>query len=115
MTLKLVDQGTNVWSNRTVHLDVWTGRKGVDLEYVGTTEIGSARKQIGLPLGKPLVLALAFEERSDFGSQSSMTAIELPMNPLRPGDAWRIDVSYTRDGFQHDLRRMRYGGIKTTR
>ena len=97
---------SSFWTKRDVYIDVWTGPKGPDMVYLGTVEIDGSGK-VGLPTGRPLHLALAFEEKAGLGGYSGVTTVEMPMKALRPGEVWGLRVSYTRAGYEHDLRRLR--------
>ena len=105
LVLKSAESG--FLARRKVFLDVWTGPKGPGMAYLGTREFGAGRSQVGLPVGQPLHLALAFEENAPLMGAGQTDTIELPMQALKRGEAWRITVSFDRAGFDHDLRRVR--------
>lgn len=94
-------------TSRSVYLDVWTGPKGPNMQYLGTEPFLSGGNSVGLPVGQPLHLALAFEESTMFGNQVGTSTVEIPMRALRPGEVHRLTVSFDRIGFTHDIRRIR--------
>ena len=94
LRVQLVAQESGFWTRRGVFLDIWTGPKGPDMVYLGTVEIDASGK-VGLPTGRPLHLALAFEEKAGLGGYSGVTTVEMPMKALRPGEVWGLRVSYT--------------------
>lgn len=102
----LTAQDSTFWTRRKVFLDIWSGPKGPGMEYLGTREIAGAGSIIGLPTGRALHLALAFEETGGLGGYSSTSSVELPVAPLSRNTRLRLDVAHTRQGFSHDLRRI---------
>ena len=98
---------TSFWKRRDLFIDIWTGPKGPNMEYLGTRKIALGGSALGLPTGRPLHLALAFEERGGLGGYSSTQSVEIPMKAIPRGAVWRLDVTHTRVGFSHDLRRIR--------
>lgn len=94
-------------TSRSVFVDVWSGPKGPNMEYLGTKEFLPGGNSIGLPVGQPTHLALAFEENQRLGGQVSTSTVEIPMKALRSGEAYRITVSFDRIGFTHDMQRIR--------
>lgn len=94
-------------TSRDVYLDVWTGPKGPDMEYMGTAKFLPGTTSIGLPTGRPLHLALAFEEANVLGPGGQTDTIEIPMKALRPGQAYRITVDFDRTSFDHRMQRIR--------
>ena len=107
MQLKLSSVDGGFMTSRAVYLDVWTGPKGPDMEYLGTREFSKNGGVVGLPTGQPLHLALAFEEAGWLGGASGTDTIELPMQPIRPGQMWRLTVAYDDVGFDWDQDRIR--------
>lgn len=107
LRLNLTSQDSTFFTQRSVFLDVWTGPKGPGMEYLGTVKFEPGGRSIGLPAGRPLHLALAFEEGAFLASQTNTTTVELPMNAFPSSARWQINVDFTRTGFSHDLRRIR--------
>ena len=99
-------QESTFWTKRRVFVDVWTGPKGPSMEYLGTREISGSGSTLGLPVGRALHLAIAFEEKGGLGGYSSTSAVEIPVAPLSSRSRLRLDVAHTRLGFSHDLRRI---------
>ena len=77
------------------------------MEYLGTREFKKGSTTIGLPTNQPLHLAIAFEEAGWLGGGSATDTIELPMNPIRPGQRWQLTVAHDDIGFDWDLDRIR--------
>ena len=98
---------SSFWTKRDVYIDVWTGPKGPEMQYLGTRKVGAGGTSMGLPVGRPLHLVLAFEERGGLGSYSSTQSVEIPMAAIPRGAVWRMDLAYTRVGFSHEMRRIR--------
>ena len=107
MQLKLSSVDGGFMTSRSVFVDVWTGPKGPDMEYLGTRKFSESGDVIGLPTGRPLHLALAFEEAGWLGGNSGTDTIEIPMSSIRPGQMYRLTVAYDDIGFDWDLDRIR--------
>jgi hypothetical protein len=107
LRLNLTSQDSTFLRQRSVYLDVWSGPKGPGMEYLGTIKLEPGVMAVGLPTGQPLHLAMAFEEGSVLLGQTNNTTVEMPMDAFPASARWQIDVDFTRDGFTHDLRRLR--------
>lgn len=107
LRLNLSAPDSTVFTQRSVYLDVWTGPKGPEMEYLGTVKLSPGLSAVGLPTGRPLHLALAFEEAGALRSHSNVTTVELPISAVPSGGVWQIDVGFTRKAFTHDMRRLR--------
>lgn len=107
MQLKLTSVDGGFLTSRNVFVDVWTGPKGPDMEYLGTRKFSTNGDVIGLPTGRPLHLTLAFEEAGWLGGASGTDTIEIPMAAIRSGQMWRITVAYDDIGFDWELDRIR--------
>jgi hypothetical protein len=107
MQLKLSSVDGGFMTSRAVYLDVWTGPKGPDMEYLGTRKFAKDGDVVGLPTGQPLHLAIAFEEAGWLGGDTGTDTIELPMKAIRPGQMYRLTVAYDDIGFDWDLDRVR--------
>jgi len=105
MRLTAIDGG--FMTSRNVFLDVWTGPKGPDMEYLGTRKFSSGSSLIGLPTGRPLHLALAFEEAGWLAGGTATQTIEIPMKAISPGQMHRLTVAFDDIGFDWDLKRIR--------
>ncbi|QMU57538.1 MAG: hypothetical protein GKR98_04565 [Boseongicola sp.] len=107
MQLKLSSVDGGFMTKRSVYLDVWSGPKGPNMEYLGTREFSKLGNMVGLPTGQPLHLALAFEEAGWLGGNTGTDTIEIPMKAIRPGQMWRITVANDDLGFDWELDRIR--------
>ena len=107
MEMRLTSVDGGFLTTRKVFLDVWTGPKGPNMEYLGTREFSKGSSMIGLPTGRPLHLALAFEEAGWLGGGSATDTIEIPMKAIRPGQMHRLTVAFDDIGFDWDMRRIR--------
>lgn len=107
LELRLTGSEDGFLLTRDVYLDVWTGPKGPEMQYLGTTKFVPGTIAVGLPTGRPLHLALAFEEALMFSSAGQTDTIEIPMQPVRPGQVYRITVDFDRTGFDHSMKRIR--------
>ena len=92
---------------RNVFVDVWTGPKGPDMVYLGTRKVPKGGGTLGLPAGQPLHLAIAFEEGTPFGGNAFTQTVEIPMDPIRPGQRYRLTVAFDNQGYDWDMDRIR--------
>lgn len=106
MELRLTSIEEGFFTKRDVFLDVWTGPKGQNMQYLGTRKFQGAGT-IGLPVGRPLHLALAFEEGSFLGGSTATETIEIPMKAIRAGQRFRLTVAFDDIGFDWDMDRVR--------
>lgn len=92
---------------RNVYVDVWTGPKGPDMQYLGTRKVAPTGNALGLPTGQPLHLAVAFEEGMPLGGNNFTKTVEIPVDPIRPGQRYRLTLAFDNDGHDWDMSRIR--------
>lgn len=107
LELRMTSNEGGFLTQRNVFLDVWTGPKGANMEYLGTRKFAKGGNMVGLPTGRHLHLALAFEEGGFLMGHQGTDTIEIPMKPLRKGERWRLTVAFDDLGFDWDMKRIR--------
>lgn len=92
---------------RNVYVDVWTGPKGPDMQYLGTRKVAKGGNTLGLPTGQPLHLAVAFEEGAPLGGNAFTQTVEIPVDAIWPGQRYRLTLAFDNEGYDWDMSRLR--------
>ena len=94
--------------SRRVSMDIYRdarpGQASGQAAYLGTVQLTGTVQHLGLPVGQPLLLLIAFQESPLVGAKVDSTR-RVPLT-IRPGERYRLVTEYVDSGFDYRLDRV---------
>ena len=87
-----------------IYRNAQSGQVNGQAAYLGTVHLTGAVQHVGLPVGQPLLLLIAFQESPLVGARVDSTQRVSLM--IRPGERYRLVTEYVDSGFDYRLDRV---------